>query len=131
MPVTTGTGIHFGTDGWRALVAEEFTFANVRAVAQGVAEYLMAHRPSDRPLRVIVGHDTRPLGDQFAVAVAEVLAGHGITVLMPPDAGVLYRAQAVDGIRVVGPVQLYLDLIHDPARGREQAEFLRSQRLRY
>ena len=82
--VTPGPMIRFGTDGWRALVAEEFTFANVRAVAQAIADYLRAHPPKGRSLRVIVGHDTRPLGDRFAAAVAEVLAGNGMTVLFPP-----------------------------------------------
>ena len=66
-----------------------------------------------------------------ALDLRPVEAGANCTLLSPYDAGVLYRAHAIDGIRVVGNVQLYLDLIKDPARGREQAEFLRSERLRY
>jgi len=74
--------IKFGTDGWRALVAEEFTLPNVRAVAQGVAEYLKAHPARGRAKAVLVGFDTRPLGGLFAQAVAEVLAGNGIRVFL-------------------------------------------------
>jgi phosphomannomutase len=48
------TPIRFGTDGWRAVVADDFTYANVRAVAQGVAAYLEGEK---RP--VVVGHDSR------------------------------------------------------------------------
>ena len=76
------TPIKFGTDGWRALVAEEFTLPNVRAVTQGVAEYLLAHPDRSRGRSVLVGYDTRPLGDRFAEAVAEVFAGNGFKVLL-------------------------------------------------
>ena len=74
--------IRFGTDGWRALVAEEFTFPNVRAVTQAVAQYLLAHPERGRPKKVIVGYDTRPLADRFAEAVAEVFAANGFHVLL-------------------------------------------------
>ncbi len=74
--------IQFGTDGWRALVAEEFTLPNVRVVTQAVAEYLHAHPDRGRPRSVIVGYDTRPLGDRFAQAVAEVFAGNGFHVFL-------------------------------------------------
>ncbi len=74
--------IKFGTDGWRALVAEEFTFPNVRAVSQGVASFLKKHPDRRRKKTVIVGYDTRPLGDRFAENVAEVMAGNGFEVLL-------------------------------------------------
>ena len=74
--------IRFGTDGWRALVAEEFTFPNVRAVTQAVAEYLRVHPDRSRASTVLVGYDTRPLGDRFAESVAEVFAGNGFQVLL-------------------------------------------------
>ncbi len=74
--------IKFGTDGWRSLVAEDFTFANVRAVTQAIAQYLIAHPAKGRARKVLVGYDTRPLGDKFAVAVAEVFAGNGFQVLL-------------------------------------------------
>jgi alpha-D-glucose phosphate-specific phosphoglucomutase len=78
--LSTYQPIKFGTDGWRALVAEEFTLPNVRAVTQGVAEYLLEHPDKARKNSVVVGYDTRPLGDRFAEAVAEVLAGNGFQV---------------------------------------------------
>lgn len=74
--------IKFGTDGWRALVAEDFTFPNVRAVSQATASYLKKHPTKGRARAVIVGYDTRPLGDRFAEAVAEVFAGNGFRVLL-------------------------------------------------
>lgn len=76
--------IRFGTDGWRALVAEEFTFPNVRRVVQGIALYLKRHPVRGRSQTVMVGYDTRPLGDRFAQAAAEVLAGNGLRVLITP-----------------------------------------------
>lgn len=76
--------IQFGTDGWRALIAEDYTFDNVRAVAQATAEYLQHHGLADG--EVVVGYDTRFASDDFAVAVAEVLAGNGIRVALTSDA---------------------------------------------
>ena len=70
------TTIKFGTDGWRAGIAEEYTFDNVRRITQGVAEYLQAHGEAGRGM--IVGFDTRFRSDDFAAAVCEVLAGNGI-----------------------------------------------------
>ncbi|MBI3323277.1 MAG: phosphoglucomutase/phosphomannomutase family protein, partial [Candidatus Omnitrophica bacterium] len=76
------TKIKFGTDGWRSLVAEDFTLPNVRVVTQGVASYLKRHPAAGRAKAVIVGYDTRPLGDRFAEAAAEVFAGNGFRVLL-------------------------------------------------
>jgi len=70
--------VHFGTDGWRAIIAEDFTFANVRACAQAVADHFGETRGRQKP--VIVGYDTRFLSDEFALAVARVLAGSGFAV---------------------------------------------------
>lgn len=68
--------IKFGTDGWRALIAEDFTFHNVRACAQSVALFLQARGLAERGL--VVGYDTRFGSEDFAAAVAEVMAGNGI-----------------------------------------------------
>ncbi len=76
MPVVAAE-IHFGTDGWRAVVGDDFTYENVRAVAQGVAAYL--HGES-RP--VVVGHDARYCAELFAREVARVLAANGLQVLL-------------------------------------------------
>ncbi len=71
------TPIRFGTDGWRAVVADDFTYANVRAVAQGVAAYLEGET---RP--VVVGHDSRYSAELFAREVARVLAANGRRVIL-------------------------------------------------
>ncbi len=72
--------IKFGTDGWRAVIAEDFTFDNVRAVAQATAEWLKREKQADRG--VVVGYDTRFLSGSFASAVAEVMAANQIKVAL-------------------------------------------------
>ncbi len=67
--------IHFGTSGWRGIIAETFTFPNVRLAAAGIAHYLLAQ--SGRP-RVLVGYDTRFLSEKFAEAAADILNSHGV-----------------------------------------------------
>jgi alpha-D-glucose phosphate-specific phosphoglucomutase len=69
--------IHFGTDGWRAVVGDDFTYENVRAVSQGVAAYLDGET---RP--VVVGHDARFCAELFAREVARVLAANGRDVIL-------------------------------------------------
>jgi alpha-D-glucose phosphate-specific phosphoglucomutase len=70
------TEIQFGTDGWRGVIAEDYTFANVRRCAQGFASYLIQHGASDGP--VVVGYDKRFASENFAAACAEVLAANGL-----------------------------------------------------
>jgi alpha-D-glucose phosphate-specific phosphoglucomutase len=74
------TSIHFGTDGWRAIIAEDFTFANVRFVAAAIANYV--HRKEDPAKGVCVGYDTRFCSREFAVALSEVLTKSGIPVML-------------------------------------------------
>lgn len=75
--------IRFGTEGWRAVIAEEFTFQNVRIVTQAIAEHFLAQaRSHRRPLTLAVGFDTRFLSDHFARAVCEVLAGNRIRTIL-------------------------------------------------
>ncbi len=76
--------IKFGTDGWRGIIAQDFTFDNVRVCAQGVTDYLKQSGLSSRGL--IVGYDTRFASEDFASAVAEVVAGNGIKVYLCPRA---------------------------------------------
>lgn len=71
------TQIRFGTSGWRAVVAEEFTFANVRRAVTGIARYVALQKPEGG--RVIVGRDPRFLGETFCAMAADVLGAHGIT----------------------------------------------------
>jgi alpha-D-glucose phosphate-specific phosphoglucomutase len=75
--------IKFGTDGWRAVIADDFTFANVRCVAGAIASYVLNHEDATRGL--IVGYDTRFGSPSFARAAAEVLAGAGIPVKLARD----------------------------------------------
>jgi alpha-D-glucose phosphate-specific phosphoglucomutase len=70
--------IKFGTDGWRGIIAEDFTFDNVRICAQAVAEYLKKSRLARRGL--VIGYDTRFASEDFAAAAAEVIAGNEIKV---------------------------------------------------
>jgi alpha-D-glucose phosphate-specific phosphoglucomutase len=77
------TQIKFGTDGWRGLIADDFTFDNVRRVAGAIAGYVLKHEDSTRG--VVVGYDTRFLSGSFARTVAEVIAGAGIPVLLAND----------------------------------------------
>ena len=74
------SSIKFGTDGWRATIAEDYTFENVRYCAQGTADYLIECGLASRGM--VVGYDMRFLSEDFASAVAEVLAGNGITAYL-------------------------------------------------
>ena len=76
------TKIKFGTDGWRGVIADDFTFENVRRVAQATADYwnsLVGARKT-----AIVGYDNRFLSENFAKLVCEVLAANGFKALYPP-----------------------------------------------
>ncbi len=70
--------IKFGTDGWRAHIAEDYTFANVRRATQGFATYLKQHNLADKG--IVIGYDQRYQSEYFASAAAEVLAGNDIKV---------------------------------------------------
>jgi phosphomannomutase len=80
--------IHFGTDGWRAVISDTFTFHNLRLVAQAIADAMHSDSWSDGLLyigspdlnKMVVGFDTRFLSDRYAAEVARVLAGNGYTV---------------------------------------------------
>lgn len=72
--------IRFGTDGWRAIIAQDFTFENVARCAQGLADYLKSRGTAGQGL--LVGYDTRFLSQNFAETVASVCAGNGIKVYL-------------------------------------------------
>jgi phosphomannomutase len=72
--------IVFGTDGWRARIAEDYTFDNVRRCAQGFADYLKATYPGETQRGAVIGGDKRFQSENFAVAAAEVLAANDIPV---------------------------------------------------
>jgi phosphomannomutase len=82
-PRPTTATIKFGTDGWRAVIADDFTFDNVRSVAGAIASYVLKHEDPARAL--IVGYDTRFLSRLFALRAAEVLADAGIPIKLAND----------------------------------------------
>src|SRR3989442_5792696 len=77
------TDIKFGTDGWRGIIADDFTFDNVRRVAGAIASYLIKHE--DAPRGVVVGYDTRFASERAGRVTAEVLADSGIPVKLAND----------------------------------------------
>jgi alpha-D-glucose phosphate-specific phosphoglucomutase len=104
--------IKFGTDGWRAVIAEDFTFANVRCVCQAVANHLEARGLQGKG--VVIGYDTRFLAEKFALTAAEVLAGNGIRVfLCKKHVPTPVVAHAVAARRAGGA--LMLTASHNPA----------------
>lgn len=82
--------IHFGTDGWRAVISDSFTFDNLRILAQAIADAVASDHwdksgnggPLPDPRKIVIGFDTRFLSDRFAGEVARVLAANGFTVLL-------------------------------------------------
>ena len=110
--------IKFGTDGWRAVISDEFTFANVRHVAKAIADYIVespdrADSAANRP--VVVGFDTRFLSDRYAMQVAQIMADAGLTVYltrMPCPTPVL--AYAIRHLQALGGVMITAS--HNPPR---------------
>jgi phosphomannomutase len=74
------SAVKFGTDGWRGIIADDFTYANVRVAARAIAHYVLAHE--DPTAGVCIGYDTRFGSRSFARIVAEVLAAAGIPVAL-------------------------------------------------
>jgi phosphomannomutase len=74
------SAVKFGTDGWRGIIADDFTYENVRVAARAIAHYVIEHE--DAKAGVCVGYDTRFGSKSFARVVAEVLAGAGIPVAL-------------------------------------------------
>ena len=104
--------IRFGTDGWRAVIADDYTFDNVRAVTQATANYLK-HRNSNSG--IVIGYDTRFLAGSFASAAAEVMAANGIPVALtssfvptPALSFTVLERKAAGGIMITAS--------HNPAR---------------
>ncbi len=128
--------INFGTDGWRAVISEDFTFANVRKVAQAIADKVLADSrdrglgtgdwgeaatsqsliPNPQsPISMVVGFDTRFLSDRYAQTVAEVLAGNGIHVwLAKGDAPTPMISYAIVDRQAAGGVMITAS--HNPPR---------------
>lgn len=73
--------IRFGTSGWRSIIADDFTFSNVRRVIESVCGYLKESDPASEKA-LIVGHDSRFMGERFSSLAAEIAAGKGFRVLL-------------------------------------------------
>lgn len=105
--------IKFGTDGWRAIIARDFTFANVERVAQAYADYLLS-QSSQPNQRVVVGYDRRFLSEQFARRSAEVMAGNGFeTVVFQEAQPTPVISWAVKDLKAVGGIMITAS--HNPA----------------
>jgi phosphomannomutase len=76
--------IKFGTDGWRAVISEDFTFDNVKSVAQAMAEYVLSRKDAlkGRDFKIAVGYDTRFLSCKYAEIVACITAANGIPTVL-------------------------------------------------
>ncbi|HZL79358.1 MAG TPA: phosphoglucomutase/phosphomannomutase family protein, partial [Candidatus Limnocylindrales bacterium] len=105
--------IKFGTDGWRAVIAEDFTFANVARVAQATADFWQSEirNPKSeifgRPPKVIIGYDRRFFSDRFAQITAEVFAANDFQVILTPEPTPTPSiSYAVKNLRAVGGVMI-------------------------
>ena len=104
--------IRFGTDGWRGVIADDFTFDNLALVAQATAEYFETVPDCERT--VLVGYDVRFLSPQFASTVAEILAGNGFRVLLMDRAyPTPYVSFEVQRLGLVGGIVITAS--HNPA----------------
>src|SRR5690554_4184796 len=104
--------ITFGTDGWRSIIAEEFTFANVRSVAQAIAQHLQEQGLAEKGM--VIGFDTRFMAENFAAVVTEVMAGNGIrSFLCEKHAPTPAVAHAVTTLQAGGAIMLTAS--HNPA----------------
>ena len=73
--------IEFGTDGWRAIIAREFTFSNVQKVTKAIAKYVKKHYYiNNKKPPVLIGYDTRFMADEFANFAACILTQEGIVL---------------------------------------------------
>src|SRR5712692_8304744 len=104
-------GIEFGTSGWRARIADEFTFANVRLAVAAIAQHVLSR--AAKPT-VIVGFDRRFYSEEFSRAASDVLAGHGIRVLLC-DAAAPTPAIAHEILRRKADGAINLTASHNPA----------------
>jgi phosphomannomutase len=99
--------IKFGTDGWRAVIAKDFTFANVDRVAQATADHWNANPVAGTKKAVVIGYDRRFLSDAFARRTAEIMAGNGFDVVLtsaptptPAVSWMVKHAAATGGVMI-------------------------------
>jgi phosphomannomutase len=120
--------IKFGTDGWRAVISEDFTFDNVKKVAQAMADYIIGSSPSgslrtgdmghgsgDREMKIVVGYDTRFLSYKYAEMTACVTASNGIpTILADKPSPTPSVSYAIKDKNLIGGIVITAS--HNPAR---------------
>ncbi len=105
--------IKFGTSGWRGIIAQDFTFDNVRLASQAIADYLPKGQGAKSKV-VIIGYDTRFLGKEFSLAAAEVLAANGLTPLLcNRDAATPVIAHSIRERKAAGGINMTAS--HNPA----------------
>lgn len=107
--------IRFGTDGWRAVIGEEFIFANVRLVAQATADFFKRRHTRHTRKLIVVGYDRRFLSNEFAETVAGVLAGNGYEVVMS-DSPVPTPAVSWLVPKLKGRAGVMITASHNPGR---------------
>jgi len=111
------SAIKFGTDGWRAVISDDFTFDNVRKVAQAMADYVLSQKDilKKRDFKVVVGYDTRFLSYRYAQITACVTASNGISTILAdkpsPTPSVSY---AIKDKNLIGGI--IITASHNPAR---------------
>lgn len=105
--------IRFGTDGWRGIIAEDFTFENVRRVSKAVAAYLKNYHHSESPL-VVIGYDTRFLSSAFAKTCADVLSNAGCKVIFSKDV-VSTPAVSASTLALKAGAGIIISASHNPA----------------
>jgi phosphomannomutase len=103
--------IRFGTDGWRGIIADDFTFDNVRAVAQALAD--LVHEEGRSVAPIPVGHDVRFLSRRFAEAVAGVLEGNGLPTILP-DAPTTTPMVSCQVVAAGAPLGVCVTASHNP-----------------
>jgi phosphoglucomutase len=103
--------IRFGTSGWRAIIAEDFTYKNVELVTESICSYLKENVGDSNPT-LIVGHDSRFMGEKFAQVAAEIAKRKGFRVLLcnhptptPTISHAIIFEKAVGGINFYGFAQ--------------------------
>lgn len=100
--MSSPTEIKFGTDGWRAIIGDEFILENVRKVALGVAKYLKENSKNNSS--IVIGYDTRFLSENFATSVAEIISSYGINIKLfsKPSITPACSFSVVDGNHTLG-----------------------------
>jgi len=106
------TKIKFGTSGWRAVIADEFTMSNVGRAVTGIARYVVSQKP--RGARIIVGRDPRYMGERFVDVAAQLLAEAGIAPLVIPEPAPT-PAIAFEVIRLKADGAINFTASHNPA----------------